>query len=347
MNAFVLAGDRGERRQVGGMNKALLTLEGRPLIVHVLSALDQVRQIDRIYVIGPQKEIMRAIEQALPYVLFTKKIEVLPQKENLVENILSAYAYSLPGYRKGSDPRRLPNSDEPGLFLPADIPLVTASEIEAFIDGSDMEKYDYCLGVTPQEALVPFYPKGGKPGIRQPYLYLKDKIYRMNNLHLGRPYRIGMAGYVQEMYDHRHQRYSGNRLRIAYKILKRPRGLKGLFLYLLAQGGVFSMKAGLSPVASLFRKPLTLEAVEQEVSAFLQTRFKSVETRIGGAALDVDDEKAYRTISLLFREWQTYLAGFSEKKESALCPLDGGVCGERLSETTRDANEKRQPNKRP
>jgi GTP:adenosylcobinamide-phosphate guanylyltransferase len=347
MNAFVLAGDRGERHQVGGMNKALLTLEGRPLMIYVLSALDQVRSIDRIYVIGPQKEIMRAIEQALPYVLFTKKIEVLPQKESLVENILSAYAYSLPGYRKGADPRHLPNADEPALFLPADIPLVTTSEIEAFIAGSDMEKYDYCLGVTPQEALVPFYPKGEKPGISLPYLYLKDKVYRMNNLHLGRPYRIGMAEYVQEMYDHRHQRYTGNRLRIAYKILKRPRGLRGLLLYLLAQGGVFSTKAGLASVASLFRKPLSLDAVEKEVSAFLQTRFKSVETRIGGAALDVDDEKGYRTISLLFREWQTYLAGFDEKTNSAFCPIDGGVCGERFSETTRDASEKPQSNKKP
>ncbi|HZR47878.1 MAG TPA: nucleotidyltransferase family protein [Candidatus Manganitrophaceae bacterium] len=344
MNAFVLAGDRGERRQVGGMNKALLTLEGRPLIIHVLSALDQARGVDRIYVIGPQKEIMGAIEQALPYVLFTKKIEVLPQKENLVENILSAYASSLPGYRKGSDPRQLPNADEPGLFLPADIPLVTAAEIDAFISACDMEKYDYCLGVTSESALRPFYPSKGRPGIKMPYLYLKDQVYRMNNLHLARPYRIGMADAVQEMYDHRHQRYTGNRFRIAYRILKSPHGPSGLVFYLLAQGGVFFMNAGLPSIASFFRKRLPAEAVEKEASTFLQTRFKAVETRIGGAALDVDDEKAYRAISHRFREWKRYLAGFDEKSDGPLCPGDGAVCG-RYSETTREASEKRQSNK--
>lgn len=326
MNAFILAGDQGARHQICGVNKAFLVLEGRPLLIHVLAALDQARSIDRIYVVGPQKQIMAAIERALPEVLFTKKIEVLQQKESLAENILSAYAYSLPGYREGIDPRRLANADEPALFLPADIPFVTASEIEAFIAGSDMEKYDYCLGVTPEEALVPFYPKGDKPGIKLAYLYIQDKAYRMNNLHLARPYRIGVGGCVQRMYDHRHQRYFGNRFRIASEILKTPRWPKGLLFYLLAQAAAFSMDAGLSPVASLCRRFLRAEAVEREVSFFLKTRFKAVETGIGSAALDVDDEESYRIISHSFREWQAVFARFDEKKSGAVCPFKTGVC---------------------
>ena len=326
MNAFVLAGDQGPGHQICGMNKAFLILEGQPLFIHVLGALDQVQRIDRIYVIGPQKQIMAAIEKALPYVLFTKKIEVLPQKESLVENILSAYAYSLSGYQGGMEARRLANADEPALFLPGDIPLVTASEVAAFIAGSDMEKYDYCLGVTSEEALKPFYPRENKPGIKMAYLYLKDKIYRMNNLHLARPYRIGIGEGVQRMYDHRHQRYAGNRFRIAGEILKTPRWYKGLFLYLLAQGATFSVNVGASSLASLFRRSLRADEVEKEAALFLQTRFKAVETDIGGAALDVDDEKSYRTMSLLFREWHAYLARFGEKKKSEVCPFKTGVC---------------------
>jgi GTP:adenosylcobinamide-phosphate guanylyltransferase len=326
MKAFVLAGDQGPSHQICGMNKAFLLLAGRPLLIHVLGALDQARNIDRIYVVGPQKEIMAAIEKALPEVLFTKKIQVLQQKESLVENILSAYAYSLPGYRDGVDPRRLPNADDPALFLPADIPFVTGSEIEAFIADSDMEKYDYCLGVTPEEALSPFYPKENKPGIKMHYLYLKDKVYRMNNLHLARPYRMGGGGDVQRMYDHRHQRYLGNRFEIAREILRTPRWPKGLFLYLLAQAASFLMNAGLPPVASLCRKPLDRERVEQEVAFFLKTRFKAVETRFGGAALDIDDEESYRTMSLLFREWQASFARLDEKKSGEMCPFKT-VCG--------------------
>lgn len=321
MNAFVLAGDQGARQQICGVNKAFLMLEGRPLLIHVLAALDQVQSIGRIYVVGPRKEIMAVIERALPEVLFTKKIEVLQQKDSLVENILSAYAHSLPGYRDGIDPRRLPHADEPGLFMPADIPFVTASEIEAFIAGADMERYDYCLGVTPEEALVPFYPQGEKPGIKLAYLYIKDKAYRMNNLHLARPYRIGVGGCVQRMYDHRHQRYFGNRFRIAAEILKSPRWPKGLFYYLLAQAATFSMNAGLSPIASLCRRFLRAESVEREVSAFLQTRFKAVETGIGSAALDVDDEESYRIICRSFKEWQARFARSDAEKSGAVCPF--------------------------
>jgi GTP:adenosylcobinamide-phosphate guanylyltransferase len=327
MNAFVLAGDQGPNGLICGINKAFLVLEGRPLLIHVLNALDQVRQIDRIYVVGPQKQIMAAIERALPEILFTKKIEVLQQKESLVENLLSAYAYSLPGYQEGVDPRRLTHSDEPALFLPADIPFVIPSEIEAFISNADMEKYDYCMGVTPEESLAAFYPKQDQPGIKLPYLYLKEKAYRMNNLHLARPYRIGAGGYVQRMYDHRHQKYIGNRLRVAFEILRTPRWPKGLFFYLLAQGASFFTQAGLSPIASFFRRSLALPKVEKETAFFLKTRFKAVETDIGSAALDIDDEGTYKTMSLLFKEWRAYFARFDEKKRGEFCPFETEACG--------------------
>ncbi|MDC4226920.1 MAG: NTP transferase domain-containing protein [Candidatus Manganitrophus sp.] len=81
MDAFVLAGDRGASHQILGMNKALLHLEGYPLFIHVLKALDGVPEIARIFIIGPQKKMMEEIERALPYTLFVKKIEVLEQKK--------------------------------------------------------------------------------------------------------------------------------------------------------------------------------------------------------------------------------------------------------------------------
>ena len=346
MNAFVLAGDQGEKGRICGINKAFLALEGRPLLIHVLNALDTVETIDRIYVIGPQKEIMAAIEKALPEILFTKKIEVLQQKGSLVENILSAYACSLPGYQEGVDPRRLPQADEPALFLPADIPFLIPSEIEAFIAKCDMEKADYCMGVTQEEALTPFYPRQDKPGVRFPYLYLKGQSYRMNNLHLARPYRVGAGGYVQKMYDHRYQKYIGNRLRIALEIFKTPRWPKALLFYLLAQGTVFSMQAGLLSAAAFFRRFLTLPAVEKEASFFLKTRFKAVETDIGSAALDIDDEETYKTFSLLFREWRTYFERFAKTKENEFCPFETEACSRDIrgnqAKVKEDAIEKRQ-----
>lgn len=210
MDAFVLAGDRGASHQILETNKAFLKLEGYPLFIHVLKALDGVPEIARIYIIGPQKKMMEEIERALPYTLFMKKIEVLEQKNSLIENILAAYSHSLPGYQDGVDIHQLKHDDPPGLFLPADIPLITSSEIQEFLSKSDMNRFDYCLGVTPEEALIPFYPKADQPGMKMPYVYTRDQAYRLNNLHLARPLRIGAGRDIQQLYDHRYQKYLGN-----------------------------------------------------------------------------------------------------------------------------------------
>jgi len=49
---------------------------------------------------------------------------------------------------------------------------------------------------------------------------------------------------------------------------------------------------------------LSVKAVEDWISQLLKTRFKSVETTLGGAAMDIDDEATYQTISLSFQKWQ-------------------------------------------
>lgn len=328
MDAFVLAGDRGASHQILGMNKALLPLEGYPLFIHVLKALDGVAEIDRIYIIGPQKKMMEEIERALPYTLFLKKIEVLEQRNTLIENILAAYSRSLPGYQDGVDIHQLNHDHPPALFLPADIPLITPAEIRDFISKSDMNRYDYCLGVTSEEALTPFYPKENHPGIKMAYVYLRDQAFRLNNLHLARPLRIGAGRNIQNMYDHRYQKYFGNRVRIMFEILKRPGWMNVFTSYLLAQGAVFFAQSRLPGLAALFRRPFTLSNVEREMSRFLETRFKVVETNIGSAALDIDDEASYRTLSARFREWREYFARFNQGKEGGgSCPLRTEACG--------------------
>lgn len=328
MDAFVLAGDRGASHQILGMNKAFLKLEGYPLFIHVLKALDEVAEIDRIYIIGPQKKMMEEIERALPYTLFLKKIEVMEQRNNLIENILAVYGRSLPGYQDGMDIHQLDHGHPPALFLPADIPLVTSAEIRGFISKSDMKQYDYCLGVTPEEALTPFYPTADQPGMKMAYVYLRHQAFRLNNLHLARPLRIGAGRDIQNMYDHRYQKYLGNRIRITLEILKRPGWLNVLTAYLLAQGAVFFAQYNRPGLAAFFRRPLTLPKVEREMDRFLGTRFKVVETTIGGAALDIDDEASYRTLSARFREWREYLARFNQGEGGgASCPLRREACG--------------------
>ncbi len=300
MDAFVMAGEGRGSHRICGVNKAFLTLGDSPLFIHVLKALDAVRSVDRVYIVGPKLQISAAIA-ATPWA-FSKRVEVLDQRRTLLENALSAYAHALSDAPAGQP------ADPPGLFLPADIPFVTPEEIETFISRADMTRYDYCLGVAPERSLTHFYPRENRPGIRMPYLYLSDKVYRVNNLHLVRPYRVGMLSYIQKTYDLRYQNRLGNRLRTIYEILKTPQWVEGLLLYLLAQGATWLSGIGLAPLARLCRRFLPLSRIESEASRFLRARFKVVEVAPGGSALDVDDEAAYRTMSVRFSEWRVMLS---------------------------------------
>ena len=62
LDAVVLAGDRGAYKPVGGENKALLQVEGIPVIAHVISALQRCRYVTRIFVVGPRERILAALE---------------------------------------------------------------------------------------------------------------------------------------------------------------------------------------------------------------------------------------------------------------------------------------------
>ncbi|MBI3598458.1 MAG: nucleotidyltransferase family protein [Nitrospirae bacterium] len=309
MNAIILAGDRKSALPLHGMNKAFLLLEGWPIFIHVLTALNQSKSIETIYIIGHRKAIIEGIEKALPVFLFTKNIEVLEQKESLIQNIVYAYGHAS-------------RSQDPVLFLPADIPLVTSEEIDAFISMSDMNQYDYCLGVTSSEHLKRFYPKLNEPGIKMPYLYLKDNVYRMNNLHIARLSCQTAGSIIQTIYNHRRQNSIWNRIKMVLALLKADHGRSLLLSYLLAQCAVLLSRFGLHRIATLFRKPLSLDRVEKEFSSLLQMRFKAVETNMGGAALDIDDESAYETITLAFKKWhETLMPRQTEHGHEAACPF--------------------------
>jgi GTP:adenosylcobinamide-phosphate guanylyltransferase len=312
MNAIILAGDRESALPFCGMNKAFLLLEGWPLFIHVLTALNQAKNIDTIYIVGPRKAIMEALEKSLSAFLFTKKIEVLEQKKTLLENSIYAYQYASAG--------KPPN--DPALFMPADIPLVTAYEIDTFIAMSDMRQYDYCLGMASEEHLTQFYPRQKEIGIKMPYLYLRDQVYRMNNLHIARLPSNHSNAMLQTIYKHRRQKNIWNRIKMVSALVKIKNARPLLFSYFLAQGAVLSARFGLHRMARLFRKSLRLEQVEKEISSLLQMRFKAIEVNSGGAALDIDDASSYKIMVSAFRKWHEAL--MSKQPEHRLheaCPF--------------------------
>ncbi len=310
MDAVVLAGDRGKTRKVLGAEKAFLTLAGRPLLRHVLAALDGARSIDRVYVIGP-KERLESVLALFPE--RTKPWVVLEQQETLLANALSAYDSTLAdearrGDRPSSQPRATETDSPPALFVPADVPLLTSLEVEAFIARSDMNRADYCIGMTREEALARFYPETDRPGVRMAYLHTKEGAYRMNNLHLVRPRKVGAADRIQTAYNLRHQREIGNTLQTLRNIIRGIPLSQGLLLYALARCAVWFSKSGIGPLLAACRNRLSVAAVEQLLSRLLQTRVSIVETPFGGGAIDIDDDATYATLTSRHAEWYKWLS---------------------------------------
>ncbi len=57
VDAVLLAGDRGASRTVCGRNKSFLHINGIPLFMYVLRALEGAELVDRICIIGPDEQI--------------------------------------------------------------------------------------------------------------------------------------------------------------------------------------------------------------------------------------------------------------------------------------------------
>jgi len=64
----------------------------------------------------------------------------------------------------------------------------------------------------------------------------------------------------------------------------------------------------------LARRALPKSRIEQDISCLLQTRFASVPTTYGGAALDVDNEEHFEVIRLNFERWRAYQEDLHARK---------------------------------
>jgi hypothetical protein len=63
---------------------------------------------------------------------------------------------------------------------------------------------------------------------------------------------------------------------------------------------------GLESLTPPFRRIISVEDIEGVVKNFLGCRFKIVETKLTGAALDIDNEKDYETMKIRFQLWREY-----------------------------------------
>jgi hypothetical protein len=156
-----------------------------------------------------------------------------------------------------------------------------------------------------EESMRDFYPPSpGEPGIRMAYFNLREGRFRQSNLHLIRPARIRNRHYIDEMYEHRHQREFGQILALAWRLLRSERGgFVVLMYYLLMHLAGMADRRGLGWAADLLRRFIPMPRIERGCSGLLGGSFRFVVTEAGGCAVDVDTEEDFDAAKLCFDAW--------------------------------------------
>jgi len=303
--AIVAAGDRRAAKAVYGQSKVYLELGGRPLVAHVVAALQEVPEVSEVWVVGNAERLREVFAREDLQRELRKPLHIVRQFRNLYENIWQTFRRLLPGAGpNGRDPEAA-DEHELVLYLSADMPFATPQEISQFIQRSEALDCDYACGLVTEESMQAFYPSArGEPGIRMAYFNLREGRFRVSNLHLVKPARIVNRTYVEEMYEHRYQKQFGNILGLAVRLVRSEEGgLRILRYYILIHLAGFANRCGWRRLADWLRAWIPLDRVAAAVSSLLRADFRFAVTEIGGCALDIDKERDYDVAALEFDKW--------------------------------------------
>jgi hypothetical protein len=278
------------------------------MFVHVLETLLRTPEVCEVFVVGNAPAIeaeLRGGDLMERSLALGCPIHVIPQRSTLYENVWYGFL--------AAQPPGPVDPDREILVVPADIPLAIPEEISQFIAHAWAADAEYALGLTPDVALAPFAPSAGQPGIDMACFNLADGRFRQNNLHLVRPLRILNRHYIEDMYESRYQKELGSMLRLVWRVLRREyRQLWVLFPYLLLHLAGVLDRRGYVRAARFARGFVSLAVVEQASSGLLRTRFRTVTTGFGGAALDIDNDVDLAVAEKMLGPWkalQTERAG--------------------------------------
>jgi len=305
VQAILVAGDRGASRAIRSRSKAFVEVAGKPMVVHVLESLLHTPEISEIFVVGNPARLERVIADYGCLALAASRgcpVHVVPQRETLYANVWHTFLRTL---RPGAFPR-----DPHGvLVVPADIPLVMPEEISAFATRAQACGGDYVVGLSPESVLAAFAPRDGAPGVEMAYFNLREGRFRQNNLHFVRALRMGNRHYIEDMYENRYQKEVASQVALAWRVLRKEwRNLWVLGCYFLIHLAGSLHRRGHARASDLVRSWVPLAMIERAASALLRTRFMTVTTELGGAAIDVDNEADLEVVEKMLERWKAMQA---------------------------------------
>lgn len=303
LDAILLCGDGNGSKTVLGVNKVFLRLAGEPLFIHGINALMGSTRVGRVFIIGDKNRL----DGALAGKTYPKPVVTVEQWGDLAANAWNGFLATMDGYFIGAEHDDRSFADKVILAMPGDCPLITTSEIDEFLSAADMEKYDYIAGFTPSEVMKSFYPAAGKPGIKMSYFHFREGLFRINNLHLARPFAFHNRQSVTMLYRSRYQRQIKNIIRLAKDLWGERRLRNKIWIYFALVFSLAVTRARLAFIANAIRRFVSIEDVTRAVGDILKLRAGYVITTYGGAALDVDNDNDFRSMEVMFETWKKLL----------------------------------------
>lgn len=284
-------------------NKTFIKIKGRCLFAHVLNALLSAKRIRRIYIVGPRRAVEEELAADAGLDLSRKPVRVIPEARNLIDNLFNAFTASIEGYHPGDELNNATLLEKPVLGVAGDCPLLLPEEVDQFLDRCDLSRYDYFVGMTPEETLRRFYTDHGHRGIKLIYTPFAEGLWRVNNLHLAKPFRIARRNELYEMYRLRHLRKIGNIVKFGYALSKRGLTAEEWRVWAKMFMAIKARRMGFIRLAESLRRHSPMSVVTGAVDKMLGTRSTIVLTTYGGAALDVDRPSNAPLFETYFDEW--------------------------------------------
>lgn len=237
----------------------------KPMVEYILKTLSCTDCVNRILVVGPEKEMW---EKLNPELLAQSRIELIQQKESFGRNVKTGY-------------------DRAGLkhvlFVTADSPSTKACDIEEFIGICQQlhDQYDLIYPVVKESLLIPYYKLFPRPFFRMkpdniyPFDYIKENDFREDG-------RIGFR--ITSMAFVNLQHVSVERIDEAYNLRKFYRQSSRTKLKKIFGNNLLS----------IYRRGLKMSEIEKMISDYEGLSMKIVGLSRPGTALDIDSTRDKR-----------------------------------------------------
>ena len=316
VNTVILAGDKKGSILVENDNKSFLLINKIPSIIYTLNAFLGANYVKNIVVVGPADRLRKVIgDYNLP---LGSRIKVIEQKETIIENGKAGCVAALDGVPEGTPFESLYGTrytDISVIVAPCDIPLITPSEIDEFIEKADMEENDFYVGLCRDNVLDYYYPGPDRSGIHMNYLHMQEGNFRINNLHILKPLKIERHQYIEKMYELRYQKHFLNMFKLLIEVLFNGRGvLRGLYHALKLQLVSICFDKGPESLYWKIRNSIEIDKVLISIGTILGTGISYISTSYGGAALDVDHEADREIVEEMYDKWMEHQKNILSRK---------------------------------